>query len=110
MHARIAATQALFASFSEDAVNSAADEVASTDLTQGMKADMSGAGYAEGAVANLFFHLSIAYAILRSQGVVLGKPDYIMPFVKDHLGGVDLSGAVKERVDADVAAKKEESS
>lgn len=110
MHARIASTRALLESVSEASVNASADEVAPTDLTRGMVAEMSGAGYAEGALANLYFHLGIAYAICRAQGVPLGKPDYIMPFVKDHLGGVDLSGAVKERVDADAAAaaKKEE--
>jgi hypothetical protein len=29
------------------------------------------------AVANMFFHLSMAYAILRNQGVAIGKMDYI---------------------------------
>lgn len=29
------------------------------------------------AVANMFFHLSMAYAILRNQGVQIGKMDYI---------------------------------
>jgi len=29
------------------------------------------------AIANMFFHLSMAYAILRNQGVALGKMDYI---------------------------------
>lgn len=30
---------------------------------------------------NFFFHLSTAYAILRSKGVPLGKMDYLLPFV-----------------------------
>lgn len=29
------------------------------------------------AIANMFFHLSIAYAILRNRGVEIGKMDYI---------------------------------
>lgn len=29
------------------------------------------------AIANMFFHLSMAYAILRNQGVAIGKMDYI---------------------------------
>ncbi len=33
------------------------------------------------AVPNLFFHLTTAYAILRSKGVPLGKKDYIGSFL-----------------------------
>ncbi len=29
------------------------------------------------AIANMFFHVSIAYAILRNQGVAVGKMDYV---------------------------------
>ena len=36
---------------------------------------------------NLFFHLSMAYAILRMKGVELGKADYLGPFVKDFFPG-----------------------
>jgi hypothetical protein len=32
-------------------------------------------------VPNFFFHLNIAYAILRSKGVPLGKRDYIGSFL-----------------------------
>lgn len=31
------------------------------------------------AIANMFFHVSIAYAILRNQGVAIGKMDYVGP-------------------------------
>ncbi len=33
------------------------------------------------AVPNFFFHLQTAYAILRSQGVPLGKMDYLKSFM-----------------------------
>ncbi|KAK4132717.1 hypothetical protein BT67DRAFT_450864 [Trichocladium antarcticum] len=39
------------------------------------------------AIPNMFFHLSMAYAILRTKGVELGKADYIGPFVKDFFPG-----------------------
>ncbi|KAL2263214.1 hypothetical protein VTK26DRAFT_7788 [Humicola hyalothermophila] len=32
---------------------------------------------------NLFFHLSVAYSILRMKGLELGKKDYLTPFLKD---------------------------
>ena len=32
------------------------------------------------ALPNFFFHVTTAYAILRSQGVVIGKRDYLGPF------------------------------
>ena len=39
---------------------------------------MSGADYfVEHALPNFYFHLSHAYAILRSNGVRLGKRDYL---------------------------------
>ena len=39
-----------------------------------------GRGYLLGfVVPNLFFHVTIAYAILRHHGVALGKADYLGP-------------------------------
>jgi hypothetical protein len=41
---------------------------------------MSGADYfLEHAVPNFFFHLTTAYAILRHNGVSIGKRDYLGP-------------------------------
>lgn len=41
-----------------------------------------GAAYLSGfALPNFFFHVTTAYAILRNQGVSIGKPDYLQ-----HLG------------------------
>ncbi|KAM0715635.1 hypothetical protein Q7P37_009133 [Cladosporium fusiforme] len=108
MHARIAAAHALLDATDEATVNSRGDEVAPTDLTAGLVVDMSAAAFAEGAMANVYFHVSIAYAILRMQGVPLGKPDYIMPFVKEHLEGVDVAGALARRAAAAAENEKKE--
>lgn len=42
---------------------------------------LAGSAYASIMQANIFFHAMTAYAILRKEGVPLGKRDYIMPFV-----------------------------
>jgi hypothetical protein len=42
---------------------------------------LSGITYACIMQANIFFHVSTAYGILRKEGVPLGKVDYILPFV-----------------------------
>lgn len=45
--------------------------------------DITGKGFAEGmALPNIFFHCSMVYAILRKEGVPLGKADYLYPFLK----------------------------
>jgi hypothetical protein len=48
----------------------------------GMGYRFTGASYLTGfALPNFFFHVTTAYAILRAQGVSLGKPDFLQ-----HLG------------------------
>ncbi|CAG8947662.1 unnamed protein product [Penicillium salamii] len=42
--------------------------------------DMSGITFACIMQANIFFHVTTAYGILRKEGVPLGKVDYILPF------------------------------
>jgi hypothetical protein len=42
---------------------------------------MSGITYACIMQANIFFHVTTAYGILRKEGVPLGKVDYLLPFV-----------------------------
>lgn len=41
---------------------------------------LSGITYACIMQANIFFHVTTAYGILRKEGVPLGKVDYILPF------------------------------
>ena len=44
----------------------------------GVGLDFLGSGYLTSfALPNFYFHLTTAYAILRAQGVVLGKPDFL---------------------------------
>ena len=46
---------------------------------------MTGFGYATGyLIPNFYFHVATAYSILRTNGVTIGKSDYIggMPFIK----------------------------
>ncbi|KAJ9620101.1 hypothetical protein H2203_007865 [Taxawa tesnikishii (nom. ined.)] len=70
----------------KDTINRRGDESAPTVLTPDMTKNMTGAAFASGAsMPNLFFHLSIAYAILRSEGVPLSKWDYIQPFMNYQL-------------------------
>lgn len=44
----------------------------------GVELDFEGAGYLTSfAIPNFYFHVSMAYAILRNRGVELGKRDYL---------------------------------
>lgn len=44
----------------------------------GVELDFDGAGYLTSfAIPNFFFHVTTAYAILRSRGVALGKRDFL---------------------------------
>ena len=55
----------------------------------GMGYRWTGAAFLTGfALPNFFFHVTTAYAILRSKGIALGKPDYLQ-----HLGQPNLSAA-----------------
>lgn len=47
-------------------------------LPQGMVFDLTAAQYArDWALPQFYFHVMTAYAILRAQGVELGKADYV---------------------------------
>ena len=61
------------------------DETKRIGLGPGRYCELPGHRYAsEYLVPNLYFHISMAYAILRSRGVPLGKPDY-MRFLAPHV-------------------------
>ena len=52
----------------------------------GIGYNWTGARYLTGfALPNFFFHVTTAYAILRANGVALGKPDFLQ-----HLGPPDV--------------------
>lgn len=57
------------------------EDVKSTELGE-HKLPISGITFANIMQANIFFHVTTAYGILRKEGVPLGKADYLMPFVQ----------------------------
>ncbi|KAL6850778.1 hypothetical protein ACO1O0_007904 [Amphichorda felina] len=86
MHARIAHTLEALAKADKDTINRKGEEVQATELPVIGVVDVNGSAFAMGAVMpNLVFHLSIAYAILRKEGVPLGKQDFIAEFSKEYI-------------------------
>ncbi|KAJ5148253.1 hypothetical protein N7526_001605 [Penicillium atrosanguineum] len=72
----------------KDVVNRRGEEVEATTLGPDTILPMSGAAFVNGtAMPNIIFHLTIAYAILRKEGVPLGKRDYITSFVAPQIFG-----------------------
>ncbi len=69
-----------------DVSDSKLDEVKRTNLGPGIYCDTSARLYvSDYLLPNFYFHITIAYAILRKLGVPLGKADYmrfLMPHVK----------------------------
>lgn len=63
-------------------LGASADREVALKFPNGMGYSFSGKSYLTGfALPNFFFHATTAYAILRSAGVSLGKPDFLQ-----HLG------------------------
>lgn len=86
MHARIAKVLEALGQSDKDTVNQVGEEVAPTNLPSAGTMDITGKAFAMGAaLPNINFHVAIAYAILRKEGVPLSKKDYIMPFVSEHI-------------------------
>ncbi|KAF5614774.1 hypothetical protein F25303_14016 [Fusarium sp. NRRL 25303] len=86
MHSRIQKAQELLGKADKDVVNQQGEEIAPTALPSAGTMDLPGKAFAMGAaVPNINFHLSMAYAILRKEGVPLGKKDFIMPFVGEYI-------------------------
>lgn len=76
LRARVQSVLGYLDGFTEADFESAATRVVSQPRWEGKT--MSGADYfLEHAVPNFFFHLTHAYAILRHNGVSLGKRDYL---------------------------------
>jgi hypothetical protein len=72
----------------KNVVNQYGDKVDATEMDPGMTVEMSNAMYAHTiALPNIFFHLTTAYAILRKEGVPLGKRDYYVGFLPQQLAG-----------------------
>lgn len=76
LHARVAKTLEFIKSVPESAFKDAATREVTLPYFPGKY--FTGFDYArEYALPNFFFHTTIAYGILRSKGVPLGKPDYM---------------------------------
>lgn len=83
---RIAEAVALLNGLEPDALDADHDSQIEHRLANGMVFALTAEQYArDWALAQFYFHVMTAYAILRSQGVALGKPDYIphmLPFLR----------------------------
>jgi uncharacterized protein len=76
--ARIDETIALLDSVAPDALDADPDKPIAHALPNGMIFDLTPEQYArDWTLPQFYFHLMIAYAILRSGGVALGKADYV---------------------------------
>lgn len=69
----------------DEATFLANDTLVDLELPNGMKFRLSAADYVrDWALPNFYFHISTAYAIMRSKGVELGKAD-LMPHMMRHI-------------------------
>lgn len=75
---RIEETIAFLDTLSPDALDAAAKQPLALELPIGIAFDMNGEQYVrDWALPQFYFHIMSAYAILRSQGLSLGKIDYV---------------------------------
>ncbi|MFM6831544.1 MAG: DUF1993 family protein [Novosphingobium sp.] len=75
--ARIEETIAAVAALSEKSGSGQSAPIAH-DLPNGMVFDLTAEQYSrDWALGQFYFHLMIAYAVLRNQGIALGKADYV---------------------------------
>lgn len=75
---RIGDALSLLGGLEPDVLDAGAEQSITLELPNGMIFDLNGEQYArDWALAQFYFHLNTAYAILRSQGIELGKADYV---------------------------------
>jgi hypothetical protein len=75
-HAAIADARAWLAALKPEQLESREETVLTHKLGSGMEPTLSGGQWITGfAATNIYFHMSMAYAILRSKGVPIGKSD-----------------------------------
>jgi len=75
-----------------DSLDASADRPVALDLPTGMIFDMTGEQFArDWAMPQFYFHIVTAYAILRAQGLELGKADYVQ-----HMFGYLRPGTMQE--------------
>lgn len=77
---RLDAVSAYLGTFEESAFEGSEDRAVTLSTRSRGDLTFNGRGYLLGfALPNLFFHVTTAYAILRHNGVPLGKLDYLGP-------------------------------
>lgn len=82
---RIAETLALLAKLAPDGLDMEPDSPIAHELANRMTFDLTAQEYArDWVLGQFYFHVMIAYSILRSQGIDLGKADFI-PHLLPHL-------------------------
>jgi uncharacterized protein len=75
---RIEATLAFLDAIAPDALDGGASRPLALELPMGLAFDFDGERYArDWALPQFYFHVMSAYAILRNQGIALGKADYV---------------------------------
>lgn len=80
----IAASIAELKTFEAEAIDAAAEKMLAIELPNGMAFDLAGAEYVrDWALPQFHFHTAMAYAILRNQGVAVGKID-LLPHMMAH--------------------------
>jgi hypothetical protein len=80
-------TIAFIESIDPEVLNASEDREVVLKFPNGMGYRWTGADYLRSfALPNFYFHATTAYAILRAEGVSLGKPDYLQ-----HLGPPNLT-------------------
>ncbi|KAH8803438.1 hypothetical protein F5884DRAFT_507713 [Xylogone sp. PMI_703] len=85
-YARIQKVEAILSGADATIINAADAKTVPLGLSTSNSIDIPALGYVTGyALPNLFFHIIIAYNILRKEGVPLGKDDYLSPFMADHM-------------------------
>ncbi|WP_373488250.1 DUF1993 family protein [Blastomonas sp.] len=78
LQACIAETLAKLENADRDLIDGADDRMIDLALPNGMTFRLTAAQLVrDWAIPQFYFHLTTAYAILRTQGVPLGKPDYV---------------------------------
>ncbi|KJS34881.1 MAG: hypothetical protein VR74_18430 [Hyphomonas sp. BRH_c22] len=76
--ARIDEALAFLDGLAPGTLDSGAGRPLALELPMGLAFDLDGEGYArDWALPQFYFHIMTAYAILRNQGVELGKADYV---------------------------------
>lgn len=70
----------------KELVDKRAGETVPIGMGKGKNFTIASANYVNGyALPNIFFHLNMAYAIARKEGVELTKPDYQSSFLTEYL-------------------------